>query len=62
MAIITATRYNNLRSSVDSVLGVGTGNSGYGQTLQSSSVSVGDLVQADDLNNLYEDVRKSYRH
>ena len=43
MAIITATRYNNLRSSVDSVLGVGTGNTGYGQSLQSSSVSVGDL-------------------
>ena len=62
MAIITATRYNNLRSSVDSVLGVGTGNTGYGQSLQSSSVSVGDLVQADDLNNLYEDIRKSYRH
>ena len=32
MAIITATRYNNLRSSVDPVLGVGTGNTGYGQS------------------------------
>lgn len=62
MAIITAERYNNLRGTVDSVLGVGTGNSGYGQSLASTSVNVGDLVQADNLNNLYEDIRKSYKH
>ena len=62
MAIITAERYNNLRSTVDSVLGVGTGNSGYGETLASTSVSVGDRVEADNLNNLYEDIRKSYKH
>lgn len=62
MAIITAERYNNLRASVDAVLGVGTGNSGYGQSLLSSSVNVGDLVQADHLNNLYQDIKKSYKH
>lgn len=62
MAIITAERYNNLRGTVDSVLGVGTGNSGYGQSLASTSVNVGDLVQADNLNNLYEDIRKAYKH
>ena len=62
MAIITAERYNNLRATVDTVLGVGTGNSGYGQSLQSSSVSVGDTVQADHLNNLYRDIRISYKH
>lgn len=62
MAIITATRYNNLRATVDTVLGVGTGNSGYGQSLQSSSVTVGKLIEATDLNNLYQDIRVAFKH
>ena len=62
MAIITATRFNNLRATVDAVVGNGTSNSGYGQNLASQQVSVGDLVQANDINNLFADIRTAYRH
>jgi hypothetical protein len=62
MALVTAERYNNLRQSVFSVLSTGTGDSGYGQSLTSSSVSTGNLVQALHINNIYEDVRKCYKH
>lgn len=62
MAIITATRFNNLRATVDAVVGNGTGNSGYGQSLASSSVSVGELVEASHINQLYADIRTAYRH
>ena len=62
MAIITATRFNNLRATVDAVVGNGSTNSGYGQNLASQQVSVGDLVQANDINNLFADIRTAYRH
>ena len=62
MALVTAERYNNLRQSVFSVLSTGAGDSGYGQTLTSSAVSTGNLVQASHINNIYEDIRKCYKH
>jgi|TARA_B100000959_G_scaffold76359_1_gene81087 hypothetical protein len=62
MALVTAERYNNLRQSVFSVLSTGAGDSGYGQTLTSSTVSSGNLVQASHINNIYEDIRKCYKH
>lgn len=42
--IISVTDYNNIRTKVVNVLGTGSGSSGYGQTVQSSSVSVSSLV------------------
>lgn len=62
MALVTATRYNNLRQDVYNVLGIGTGDSGYGQSATSSTVSVAQLVEATNINNLYEDIRKCYKH
>jgi hypothetical protein len=62
MALVTAERYNNLRQSVFNVLASGSGDSGYGQSLTSSSVSTGDLVQAVHINDIYEDIRKCYKH
>jgi len=62
MALVTAERYNNLRQSVFSVLSTGAGDSGYGQTLTSSTVSSGNLDQASHINNIYEDIRKCYKH
>jgi hypothetical protein len=62
MALVTAERYNNLRQGVLSVFGTGAGDSGYGQTLTSSTVSSGDLVQASHLNAIYEDIRKCFKH
>lgn len=48
--IITAARYNNLQSRVATVMGVGSGDDGYGQNLNSSQVAVGANVQAIDIN------------
>lgn len=53
--IITAARYNNLQSRVATVMGVGSGDDGYGQNLNSSQVAVGANVQAIDINQLYQD-------
>ena len=62
MALVTSTRYNTLRQSVTNVLETGSGDSGYGQTATSSSISSGDLITAAQINNIYEDVRKCYKH
>lgn len=60
--IITATRYNNLQTIVENVLGNGAGNTGYGQTTASNQVPQQKLVTASDMNNLYNDFNKIYRH
>ena len=62
MALITANRFNTLRQSVDNVLGNGAGDTGYGQTLTSSTINVGDIITAGHINAVYEDLRKSYKH
>ena len=62
MALITANRFNTLRQSVDNVLGNGAGDTGYGQTLTSAAINVGDIIDADHINNVYEDLRKCYKH
>ena len=38
--IITAARYNNLQSRVATIMGVGSGDDGYGQNLSSSQVAL----------------------
>jgi len=53
---ITAARYNNLQARIATVLGTGSGTDGYGQTLASSTVSVGATVNATDMQNLYDDM------
>ena len=62
MALITANRFNTLRQSVDNVLGNGAGDTGYGQTLTSSTINVGDIINASHINAVYEDLRKCYKH
>lgn len=59
---ITATRFNQLRASVNSVLGTGSGNFGYGQQLASSSAVAKETVTADQLNKLRTDIRSIYVH
>jgi hypothetical protein len=46
-AIISARDYNKIRRKIERVLGLGSGRFGWGQTLQSSEVSSGDLVAYD---------------
>lgn len=62
MALVTANRFNTLRQQIDNVLGNGSGDSGYGQTLVTQSVQVGDVINATNINNTYEDLRKAYKH
>ena len=63
MADITAARLNNLQSRIELILGQGSGTSGYGQTVTSSSVNnTSDLVDADHINNLYTDLVKARIH
>ena len=63
MANITAARINNLQSSIELVLGTGSGQSGYGQNVTSQPVNnTGDVVQADDINAIYADILKARVH
>ena len=62
MALITASRYNTLQSSVEGIMGTGSGDSGYGQSLASSQVSQGTVIEASHMANLYTDMIKARRH
>ena len=60
--IITATRYNNLQTRVENILGNGSGTEGYGQNTASQQVAVGNLVNATHLNQLFNDIDRISRH
>lgn len=63
MADITAARINNLQSGIALILGTGSGQNGYGQTVTSTPVnSSGDIVEAADLNAIYADILKARVH
>ena len=56
---ITAAEFNSLQSRVSNIMGTGSGDSGYGQTLASAQVAVTDIVQATDMINLKTDIDKA---
>tara|TARA_Y100000287_G_scaffold35703_1_gene26811 strand:- start:835 stop:1737 length:903 start_codon:yes stop_codon:yes gene_type:complete len=60
--IITAARYNNLQSRVATIMGVGSGDDGYGQNLSSSQVAVTAIVNANDMQTLYTDIANGRIH
>lgn len=60
--IITAARYNNAQGRVESILGVGSTNEGYGQTVTSGQVSSNVIINASHVNALYTDLRKIFIH
>ena len=63
MADITAARINNLQSSIALILGTGSGQNGYGQTVTSTPVNnTGDVVEAADMNVIYADILKARVH
>ena len=62
MADITAARLYNLDASIALILGVGSGTSGYGQTVSSSQVNNTQVVDADHINNIYTDMVKARIH
>jgi hypothetical protein len=63
MADITAARINNLQSSISLILGTGSGQDGYGQSVTSVPVNnTGDVVEAADMNAIYADILKARVH
>lgn len=67
---ITAAQYNGLQSRITQVLGNGSGNFGYGQSVASSQISAptspgagdGDTVTAAQLDNIRSDMNKAWVH
>lgn len=61
-SVIQDTDYNNIRNKVINVLGTGSGNSGYGQTVQSSAVAEGQQVTANQWAGLRFDLYNCLVH
>lgn len=59
---ITAATYNTYQSRVATIVGTGFESSGYGQTLNSSSVSANDTVTAANLEALRDDINNARVH
>ena len=59
---IVATDYNTIQAKINLVLGTGTGNFGYGQTVTSSQVSLENKIQASQWNSLRNDLLKARQH
>jgi hypothetical protein len=60
---ITAAQFNNLQSRIEQVLGDGSGNFGYGQTVTSSQVSaVTDSITASQWQLLRADMQAAWQH
>lgn len=60
--IIREADYNNIRNKVVQILGNGSGNSGYGQSLNSSAVAVGNRVTVNEWSNLRFDIINAHIH
>jgi len=61
-SLVLATDYNAIRTTVSNVLGTGSGDSGYGQSLTSSSKTSSDIILDDDINQLYADIQVAHTH
>lgn len=59
---ITPDIYNGLQSRINTIMGVGSGDNGYGQSLNSSQVSSGNKILASQLSNLYTDMANARTH
>lgn len=62
MAKITLADFNSLQARVTAILGVGSGTSGYGQTMASSQLPAGRKVKALEYDLLMQDVTKGIKH
>jgi len=60
--LITAARYNNAQGRVSAILGNGSSNEGYGQTVTSSQVSSNVVINSTHVNALFTDLNKIYIH
>ena len=60
--IIEAVDYNTKRTKIIGIMGTGAGQSGYGQTLLSSSVAFGNTVTKAQWDNLRFDIFNARLH
>jgi hypothetical protein len=60
--IISAVDYNNIRNKIIGVMGIGAGSFGYGQTLISSAVAVGNTVTKAQWDQLRFDIFNALLH
>tara|TARA_Y200000002_G_C22601739_1_gene629864 strand:- start:316 stop:1215 length:900 start_codon:yes stop_codon:yes gene_type:complete len=60
--LITAATFNGLQSRIETVLGQGFSDTGYGQTLSSSIVAANTVITATHLANLKSDIDKCRAH
>jgi len=58
----TATDYNNIQSTIASVMGIGTGTTGYGQPISSAQVAGGATITVAQWVNLENDLKKARQH
>lgn len=58
----TATDFNNIQATVNSVLGLGTGQTGYGQTVTSAQVASGAIITVAQWTTLRADLVKCRTH
>jgi len=59
---ITAARYNIIQARIAAVIGLGSGDEGYGQARASQTVAVGATITAQDMANLFTDMTKIRLH
>jgi len=60
--VITAATFNGLQSRIETILGQGFTDTGYGQVLSSSIVAANTVITAQHLNNLKSDIDKCRAH
>jgi hypothetical protein len=59
---ITVAAFNTIQSATATILGTGSGTSGYGQRVSSTSATPGQVLSSTQWNNLREDMRRCWRH
>lgn len=59
---VRAADYNSIQGKISLVMGTGSGSYGYGQSLASSQVNVGDSILVSQWNNLRTDLLKARQH
>ena len=59
---IEAVDYNNIQSKIALIMGTGSSDSGYGQSLASSQVVIGNPISVTQWNNLRTDLVKARQH
>jgi hypothetical protein len=59
---ITVAAFNTMQSATSTILGTGSGTSGYGQFVSSSPATPGQLLSSTQWNTLREDMRRCWRH